>query len=40
MHNDVTIDLHSQHVKDAIRLLKLHIQSLASISCEYFQRQV
>ncbi|KAH9329922.1 hypothetical protein KI387_002030, partial [Taxus chinensis] len=32
MHNDVTIDLHSQHVKDAIRLLKLHIQSLASIS--------
>lgn len=30
--NDVTIDLHSQHVKDAIRLLKLHIQSLACIS--------
>lgn len=30
--NDVTIDLHSQHVKDAIRLLKLHLESLACIS--------
>lgn len=30
--NDVTIDLHSQHVKEAIRLLKLHIESLACIS--------
>lgn len=32
--NNITIDLHAQHVKEAIQVLKLHLRSLSSISCE------
>lgn len=32
--DDLTIDLHALHVKEAIRFLKLHLRSLSSISCE------
>jgi DNA-nicking Smr family endonuclease len=30
--NNITIDLHAQHVKEAIQVLKLHLRSLSSIS--------
>lgn len=33
--NAVTIDLHGQHVKNAIGLLKLHLLLFAYIPCEH-----
>ncbi|KAL3685859.1 hypothetical protein R1sor_003881 [Riccia sorocarpa] len=32
IENNITIDLHAQHVQEAFRLLKLHLRSLSSIS--------
>eukprot|EP01018_Ginkgo_biloba_P033552 Gb_35616 [translate_table: standard] len=40
MRNDITIDLHSQHVTDAVRLLKLHIKSLACISSIHYLKVI
>ncbi|KAL2653860.1 hypothetical protein R1flu_021988 [Riccia fluitans] len=31
IENNITIDLHAQHVREAFRLLKLHLRSLSSI---------
>ncbi len=36
IENNITIDLHAQHVREAIQVLKLHLQTLSSVPCKFY----
>ena len=37
IENNITIDLHAQHVNEALEHLRRHLQSLSSIPCKLLQ---